>query len=101
MTGTGTSEIVNVNGEEVPPPGAEVKTVTSAVPMLAMSVALICAVSLVLFTNVVVLAIPFHRTVEDGTNPEPLIARVKLEPPYTTADGESDVSTGAAFSTIT
>jgi hypothetical protein len=85
----------------VPPPGVGVKTVTPAVPIVATSVSLICVVSLVLFTNAVVFAIPFHRTVDDGTNPEPLTTRVKLALPFTTEDGESDVSTGAAFSIIT
>ena len=36
---------VNVLAADVPPPGVGVKTVTEAVPALAMSAAVICAVS--------------------------------------------------------
>src|SRR2546427_109468 len=45
--------IVNVCGLDVPPPGAAVNTVTEAVPAVAMSAAVICAVSCVLLPNVV------------------------------------------------
>jgi hypothetical protein len=56
---------------DVPPPGAGLKTVTSAVPAEAMSPAPIDARISVEFTNVVARTDPFHRTVEAGTNPEP------------------------------
>ena len=48
---------------EMPPPGVGVKTVTGTLPAVAMSAAVIAAVSYVALTNVVVRALPFQRTV--------------------------------------
>src|SRR5438445_8097207 len=57
--------IVNVCGLDVPPPGAGLKTVTEAVPAVAMSAAVICAVGCVLLTQVVVVAVPFQPHPDD------------------------------------
>ena len=49
-----------LTGDEVPPPGAGVKTVTCAVPIAAMSLARMDACNCVEFTNVVARVAPFH-----------------------------------------
>ena len=56
--GAETGLIVNDRVAEVPPPGAGFVTVTVAVPAVAISAAVIAAVSCVAFTKVVVLAAP-------------------------------------------
>src|SRR2546425_12357775 len=56
--------IVNVEALEVPPPGVGLKTVTGAVPAVAMSLARIWAWSWVLLTKVVVRLLAFHRTID-------------------------------------
>src|SRR5688572_5092019 len=54
--------IVNVCAVDVPPPGVGVKTVTDAVPAVAMSAAEIDASTCVLLTKVVERALPFQCT---------------------------------------
>src|SRR6266404_2788590 len=56
--------IVNVCALEAPPPGVGLKTVTGAVPAVAMSFARIWAWSWVLLTKVVVRLVPFQRTTD-------------------------------------
>src|SRR2546428_10977439 len=56
--------MLKVCGFDVPPPGAELSTVTCAVSAVAMSVAGLAAASWVAETNVVARAVPFHRTTE-------------------------------------
>ena len=63
--------IVNETALEVPPPGAGLRTVTLAVPVVTISVAGIKAVSCVPLTNVVVRLEPFHRTIEPFTKSVP------------------------------
>ena len=62
---------------ETPPPGVRLKTVTLAVPVTAMSVAEIDAVSRVSLAKVVVRALPFHRTTASLTKFVPVTCRVK------------------------
>src|SRR5262245_57540547 len=66
IVGTGFCACVMVKFKpfDSPPPGAGVKTDTLAVPELAMSAAVICAVSCVLLTKVVVRGCEFQRTTE-------------------------------------
>lgn len=73
--------IVKAVAFEVPPPGVPLKTVTCAVPALAISAAVICAVNCVALTNVVVRALPFHRTTEPFTKPVPLTVNVNAASP--------------------
>src|SRR5512139_1276250 len=80
IAGTGLL-IVKVRAPEVPPPGAGLKTVTLAVPAVAMSVVVIEAVSWVEEPKVVVRSPPFHRTTDPETKFVPLTVRVKTEPP--------------------
>src|SRR5207244_2226315 len=54
----------NVSAAEAPPPGVGVNTVTCGVAAVAMSAAVIAAVSWVALTKVVVRVVPFQRTVE-------------------------------------
>jgi hypothetical protein len=76
ITGTGGSLIVKVWALEVPPPGAGLNTVTEAVPAVAMSAAVIAAVSRVEETYVVVRPDPFHWTTELELKPLPLTVNV-------------------------
>jgi hypothetical protein len=75
--------IVKVSAPEVPPPGAGVKTVTIAVPLAVTSAAVIAACKLVLETNVVVRAVPFHCTIEEDMKLAPVTVSVNAAPPTT------------------
>jgi uncharacterized protein (UPF0248 family) len=66
---------------ESPPPGLGLLTVTLAVPVEAISLAGIEAVSFVALLKVVGRSDPFHRTVEPETKLEPETVRVKAGPP--------------------
>lgn len=83
MVGTGlvAGLMVKVRAPDVPPPGVGLKTVTLAVPAVAMSVAGMAAVSCVDEIYVVVRSVPFHWTVEVGMKLEPVTVRVKAVPP--------------------
>ena len=72
---------VKVCALEVPPPGVELNTVTEAVPVAAMSAAVIAAVNWVEETNVVVRFDPFQRTLEPATKLLPLTVSVNAGPP--------------------
>ena len=77
--GFGIELIVNIaGGEDVPPPGAGLETVTAAVLAVAMSLARMAAVSDVGLPKVVTRALPFQFTVEVGTKPVP--ATLRLNP---------------------
>src|SRR5438093_12123528 len=76
--------IVNVCALEVPPPGVGLKTVTGAVPAVAMSAVVICALSCVLLPNVVARWLPFHCTVDELVKFVPVRASVKAAPPAAT-----------------
>jgi hypothetical protein len=66
---------------DVPPPGEGLITVTLAVPVVAMSAAVMAAVTCVLLTNVVVRLDPFHCTLEVLRKLEPFTVSVKAAPP--------------------
>jgi hypothetical protein len=86
--------IVKLCPLEVPPPGVGLKTVTVAVPAVAMSAAVIAAVNCVLLTNVVVRLDPFQRTVEVLRKLVPLAVSVNATPPAVALVGEIEVSEG-------
>jgi hypothetical protein len=92
--------IENGSEDDVPPPGAGVWIVTSAVPTVAWSDAGIEARSCVLLTNVVVRSAPFQRTTEPATKPVPLTVSVKAELPAMALEGEMDAVVGAGFSVV-
>src|SRR5256886_1474533 len=89
--------IVNVCGLDVPPPGAGVNAVTEAVPAVAMSAVVICAVSCVLLPNVVARWLPFHCTMDELMKFVPVSASVKAASPATTLLGEIELSVGAGL----
>src|SRR5258705_498422 len=89
--------IVTVCALEVPPPGVREKTVTEAVPAVAMSAAVMAAVSWVLLTKVVVRLAPFQRTTELLTKLVPVAVRVKAAAPAVALVGVTEVSVGAGL----
>ena len=82
---------------DVPPPGAGLVTVTVAVPAVAISAAVMAAVSCVALTNVVVLAAPLNFTTDVDTKPVPLTVRMKAAPPAVALVGEREVAVGAGL----
>src|SRR5437867_9614335 len=92
--------IMNVCGLEVPPPGAGLRTVTEAVPAVAMSAAVICACSCVLLPNVVARWLPFHCTMDELMKFVPVAVRVNPAPPATTLLGDREVSVGLGFGAV-
>lgn len=82
---------------DVPPPGAGFVTVTLAVPAVAISAAVIAAVSWVALINVVVLAAPLNFTTDVATNPVPFTVRVNPAPPAVALVGDIEVSVGAGL----
>lgn len=69
----------NVCAFEVPPPGAELKTVIGKVPVVVRSPDGIVALSCVELTKVVVLSTPLKRTVDTPeTKPVPLTVKAKV-----------------------
>jgi hypothetical protein len=89
--------IVNVWEADVPPPGVGVKTVTGTVPPAAISLALICAVSCVLLTKVVVRLLPFQRTTDVIAKFVPVAVSVKAAPAAAALVGEIELSVGTGF----
>jgi hypothetical protein len=79
---------------EVPPPGAGLVTVTAVVPVEAMLVAGMAAVSCVELMNVVAGAEPPKLTIEPATKFVPLIVSVKAAAPATALFGEILVIVG-------
>ncbi len=89
--------MVKVSPGDSPPPGAGLKTVTLAVPAVAMSVTGIAAVSWVSETKVVGRLAPFQRTTAPLAKPEPFTVRVKAAPPAVAVAGASEVIAGAGL----
>jgi len=92
--------IVKLNALETPPPGAGVETVTIAIPPADRSAAVIAACKLVLETNVVVRAVPFHCTVEEAMKFVPVTVSTKPTPPASAALGPSDTTVGVGLSIV-
>jgi hypothetical protein len=89
--------IVNDRLPDVPPPGVGLVTVTVAVPAVAISAAVIAAVSWVALTKVVVLAAPLNFTTDVDTKPVPFTVRVKAAPPAVAPVGERELAVGAGL----
>jgi len=92
--------IVRVCALDVPPPGAGFTTVIDAVPAVAISPAVIAAVTVVLEINVVARADPLKLTVDDALKFVPVTVSVKLFPPAIVEVGEIDVVVGTGFLTV-
>jgi len=91
---------VNVFDAEVPPPGVGFTTVTLNVPALAMSVALIVAVSFVELTKTVVRADPAQSTVDVFTKLVPVTVSVNPAAPAVALLGDRDVIAGLGLFTV-
>src|SRR2546425_187055 len=89
--------MVKVNAFDVPPPGEGLKTVTWKVPLTAMSLAEIVAVSWLLLTNVVVRSALFQRTTEPEMKPVPVTISVKAASPAAVLFGESETICGTGL----
>ena len=92
-------KVVKTTGEEVPPPGDGLTTVTLLLPRVWVSVIGTVAVSWFALANVVTSGEPFHRTTEVGTKFEPDKVSVKLGPPIAADAGETPDSVGTGFGT--
>lgn len=75
--GFGGVVIVKIAAFDVPPPGGAVKTVILALPAVAISAVVTCAVNCVLLTNVVGSELPLMRTTEACEKLVPLTVSVK------------------------
>src|SRR5881409_3056428 len=101
MLGTGFAAVmVKLSVLEVPPPGDGLKTVTAAVPALAMSLAGIEAVSWLALTNVVVRSAPFQRTTDPEMKMLPLTVRLNAAPPATAEVGLRPLMLGTGFEAV-
>jgi len=89
--------MVKARAAVLPPPGVGLKTVTFAVPPLAMLLAGMAAVNCVLLPNVVVRLAPPQRTTELEMKLVPSTVRVKAAPPAVALMGEMEVSVGTGF----
>jgi len=89
---------VNVSAFDVVP--SEFITVTCGVPVVAMSVLGMAAVTCVALTNVVVRLAPFHRTTAPLRKFVPFTVNVNAGPPAVAVFGDSDVSVGAGPVTV-
>src|ERR1700722_2469203 len=70
--------IVKISVFEVPPTVAGLTTVPSAVPAVAISEGMVAACNSMLDTKLVVLGLPFQRTVDDRTKFVPATVRVNV-----------------------
>ena len=85
---------------DVPPPGAGLVTVIGNVPAVAMSAAVMAAVTWVVDTYVVVRALPFQLTTEVDTKLVPFTVRVKALPPALAFVGLIVVTVGVRLLTV-
>jgi len=92
--------IVSVCAFEVPPPGAGFTTVMDAVPAVAISPAVIMAVTVVLDTKVVLRAEPLKSTVDDALKFVPVTVSVNCAPPAIVEVGEREVVVGSGLLTV-
>ena len=91
--------MLKVAAFDVPPPGVGLNTVTCAVPPVAISAAVMAAVTWAPLTKVVVRLKPFHCTTEAPTKFEPFTVSVKADPPARALGGESVVIPGTGLFT--
>src|SRR5216683_212002 len=89
--------IANVAAADAPPPGAGFVTVTLTVPPVAISAAVIAAVTCVALTNVVVFAAPLKLTTEVDAKFVPLTVSVNAAPPAGAPAGNKVVIVGTGL----
>ena len=92
--------IEKVSDVLLPPPGAGLKTVTSAVPTVDKSVARIVVVNCVALTKVVARALPFQRTVAPETKPPPVTVKAELAEPAAAVIGDRLAMIGTLFGLV-
>lgn len=88
------------NDREAPPPGGGFTTVMGNGPVTSRSDAGMLVKSCVLFRNWVVRFVPLMATVDDETNPVPLIIKVRAGPlanVATVCEGEREVIVGVGL----
>jgi hypothetical protein len=90
----------NSTDVEAPPPGSGLKTKTTAVPSLSISLARIFAFNCVELTNIVTRACPPKYTVAPGTKFDPMTCRVKAVSLAVVDGGESEEIMGTGFSGV-
>ena len=84
--------IVNVCAFDIPPPGVGFTTVMDAVPAVAISPAVIVAVSVVEETKVVARAEPLKSTVDEALKLVPLTVSMNCTPPAVVEAGKRILS---------
>jgi hypothetical protein len=89
--------IVNSADPEFPPPGLGFVTLTAAVPEFAMSAEVICTCNCVPDVYVVVRALPFHCTLDEGMKLYPVIVTVNAAPPALDEFGLREAMAGTAL----
>jgi hypothetical protein len=88
---------VKVTAFDVPPPGVGFTTLTKSRFAVRISAAVIAAVSVVAFTNVVTRGLPFHCTTELLMKLLPVTVNVNPAEPALNEFGEIEVIVGAGF----
>lgn len=94
------SVMVRFTALVVPPPGVGVTTVIAAVPEVAISAAVIAAVSCVALTNVVVRGPPLKFATDELMKLVPVRVIVNAAPPAPIVVGEIEVSVGTGFAAV-
>lgn len=92
---------MNVAGDDVPPPGSGVTTVTVAAPGSSTSTRKMCAVRRPALTNFVGRAAPFQRTLDVVTKFAPSTVRMNPVEPALMRAGVRLVSVGTGFALAT
>lgn len=96
--------MVNVTGEDAPPPGVGLATVTVAVPAVAIRelvTVTVIVVLVVLFIGRTVVVLPeVHDTTEPDRKCVPVIVSVKEAPPCFAVFGLRDVTVGTGLLTV-
>jgi hypothetical protein len=88
---------VKVTAFDVPPPGVGLTTLTKSRFAVKISAAVIAAVNVVAFTNVVTRGLPFHCTAELLTKPLPFTVNVNPGEPALIEFGEIEVIPGTGL----
>jgi hypothetical protein len=91
--------IVNVNPDEVPPPGVGLNTVIVADPPDLMFAAGTVACNCAAETYVVVRLVPFHFTTDEEMKLLPFTVNVNDDPPAAAEDGLNERATGTGLLT--
>ena len=100
MAGTGFELIANDTPGDVPPPGPELTTVVTAVPVTARSAAVAVKVNWLALKKVVARFTPFHCRTDPATNPLPVTVTGNAADPVAAENGVSAPIAGAGLFTV-